>query len=554
VCGWLAYRIAALLRYQDPRGSLATLEGATLLATEASDRVLAACVLFLRGNLHCYVGEFQPGLTAMAAGAAAYDALTGEERTQLRTLGSVGGFVPDARQQHATLTMRLAGTGRFVEACRTGEALLAPQARPPAGGDAGDLAEANASRGLAVAHAALGRPDAARREFARARSLFEQLGDHFHVGVTATQELQWVALPYRADRPAEWEHLSAETERAWAPAGDAPAELPRGFARLPVLLLTGAWAEAHALALAVHAGGGSYKATATRALGVLARERGDVALAWRLIRDELPAGPDTPVGTANFSIALLLQRLAASLALDADDQGEARAWLTAHDNWLTWSGAVLGQAEGQLGWAACHRAAGEPILARQHAIRALDHARQPRQPLALLAGHRLMGELETLARRHTEAQTHLEQALALADACGAPYERALTLVALAELRLVTGGRAAARSLVDEARGTCATLEALPALARADALVARLVPARSSRETSPAGLSEREAEILRLVAAGESNREIAAALALSVRTVEKHVAHIYNKLGARGRADAAASAVRHGLLPEVTSQH
>jgi DNA-binding NarL/FixJ family response regulator len=71
---------------------------------------------------------------------------------------------------------------------------------------------------------------------------------------------------------------------------------------------------------------------------------------------------------------------------------------------------------------------------------------------------------------------------------------------------------------------------------------------------PSGLSEREVEILRFVAAGESNREIAAALSLSVRTVEKHVAHIYNKLGARGRADAAAFAVRHGLLPEVTSQH
>jgi DNA-binding NarL/FixJ family response regulator len=55
--------------------------------------------------------------------------------------------------------------------------------------------------------------------------------------------------------------------------------------------------------------------------------------------------------------------------------------------------------------------------------------------------------------------------------------------------------------------------------------------------------------LRRVASGQSNREIAEALALSVRTVEKHVAHVYNKLGARGRADAAAFAVRHGLLPE-----
>src|SRR5262249_52982243 len=158
----LAYRIAALRRYRDPRGSLALLQRATALAAEASDPVLAACALFLRGNLLCYIGEFQPGLAALAAGAAAHDALSCEARARLRVLGTVGGFVPDARQQRATLAMRLAGTGRFADACRVGEALLDPQAGPQAADAMGDLAEANASRGLAVAHAALGRPDEAR--------------------------------------------------------------------------------------------------------------------------------------------------------------------------------------------------------------------------------------------------------------------------------------------------------------------------------------------------------------------------------------------------------
>jgi predicted ATPase/DNA-binding CsgD family transcriptional regulator len=64
----------------------------------------------------------------------------------------------------------------------------------------------------------------------------------------------------------------------------------------------------------------------------------------------------------------------------------------------------------------------------------------------------------------------------------------------------------------------------------------------------AGLSERETEVLRLVASGQSNAEIAKELVLSVRTVEKHVANIYTKIGARGRADAATYAMRHGLLP------
>jgi predicted ATPase/DNA-binding CsgD family transcriptional regulator len=62
-----------------------------------------------------------------------------------------------------------------------------------------------------------------------------------------------------------------------------------------------------------------------------------------------------------------------------------------------------------------------------------------------------------------------------------------------------------------------------------------------------GLSERETQVLRLVARGQSNAEIATELVLSVRTVEKHVANIYAKIGARGRADAATYALRHGVL-------
>lgn len=545
--GWLGYRIAALRRYHDPRGALATLDDAARLAAEASDRVLAACTLFLRGNLHCYVGEFGPGLATLDAGIEALDALAGEDRERLHARGVIAGFAPDTRHHRGTLVMRLAGTGRFTDACQVAEGLAGPAAVAGAAGR-GDLAEANASRGLAVALGALGRPQESRHAFVHARAVFQHLGDHFHLGMTAMQELQWVVLSYRADRPAEWEHLTAEAERAWVRAGDAPAELPGGFVRLPVLLLTGQWPAARELALSVYAGGGSYKATAARALAVLAREQGDTVLARRLIQDELPAGVDTPLGTANFSTALLLQRLAAALALARGDPGEACEWLDAHDRWLNWSGALLGRAEGEIEWAMYHRAAGDHARSRRHADRALAHAERPRQPLALLAAHRLLGELDTAARRYGDAAAHLEQALTLADACAAPFERALTLLALAELRLSAGDRTAARPLVEEARAVFAPLGAAPALARAGTLTARLARARPAAQDYPAGLSAREVEVLRLVAAGDSNREIAAALSLSARTVEKHIAHIYAKLGARRRADAAAYAVRHGLLP------
>lgn len=62
----------------------------------------------------------------------------------------------------------------------------------------------------------------------------------------------------------------------------------------------------------------------------------------------------------------------------------------------------------------------------------------------------------------------------------------------------------------------------------------------------ARLSAREGEILRLLAAGKSNREIAEALVLSIRTVETHVARIYQKTGTANRAEASAYAVRQGL--------
>jgi DNA-binding CsgD family transcriptional regulator len=63
---------------------------------------------------------------------------------------------------------------------------------------------------------------------------------------------------------------------------------------------------------------------------------------------------------------------------------------------------------------------------------------------------------------------------------------------------------------------------------------------------PHGLSRRELEVLRWLAAGESNRQIARHLGLSPHTIERHVANLYRKIGARGRADATAYALRNGL--------
>ena len=63
---------------------------------------------------------------------------------------------------------------------------------------------------------------------------------------------------------------------------------------------------------------------------------------------------------------------------------------------------------------------------------------------------------------------------------------------------------------------------------------------------PAGLTAREVEVLRLVAAGLSNAEIAERLFLSPSTVKAHVANIFAKIGVHNRAAATEFALRHGI--------
>jgi HD-GYP domain-containing protein (c-di-GMP phosphodiesterase class II) len=69
-----------------------------------------------------------------------------------------------------------------------------------------------------------------------------------------------------------------------------------------------------------------------------------------------------------------------------------------------------------------------------------------------------------------------------------------------------------------------------------------------RREGPAGLTPREVEVLRLLAQGQSNKEIAARLVISPKTAGNHIEHIYSKIDASSRATASLFAVQHGLLP------
>ena len=145
----------------------------------------------------------------------------------------------------------------------------------------------------------------------------------------------------------------------------------------------------------------------------LAQLRGDAALAWAAIRWLLPRGAAEAPGEAMFHQAVELQQVAVALALQDRDPPAARPWLEAHDRWLTWGEAVCWQSERHALWALYHQQRGGFAAARSHADRALAHATEPRQPLALLAAHRLLGDLDTETGHYTDAATHLAEALAL---------------------------------------------------------------------------------------------------------------------------------------------
>ena len=212
--------------------------------------------------------------------------------------------------------------------------------------------------------------------------------------------------------------------------------------------------------------------------------------------------------------------------------------------------------------------------------RALDETTE------VIARPRLLGpavEIMLAAGDTYGARAATDELAALAAASDAPLLRAIALNAEGAVRLAAGDARGALPALREAWETWRDLDVPYEAARVRVLVARACEALGDQEmaameldaarrgleelgagpdlvrlaergrrsrggaATPGGLSGREVEVLRLVAAGRTNREIAAQLVLSERTVDRHVSNIFAKLRVSSRSAATAAAYERGLV-------
>jgi ATP/maltotriose-dependent transcriptional regulator MalT len=151
------------------------------------------------------------------------------------------------------------------------------------------------------------------------------------------------------------------------------------------------------------------------------------------------------------------------------------------------------------------------------------------------------GAVELAAGEPQAALVALRNAWYVWQELDAPYEAARTRVLIGLACRVLGDDETAALELEAARGVFVELEAAPDVARVDSL------ARRAGRAEPHGLTPRELQVLRLVAAGGTNKAIAAELVLSERTIDRHVSNIFAKLGVSSRAAATAYAYEHRLV-------
>ncbi|HEU0238595.1 MAG TPA: response regulator transcription factor [Micromonosporaceae bacterium] len=183
-------------------------------------------------------------------------------------------------------------------------------------------------------------------------------------------------------------------------------------------------------------------------------------------------------------------------------------------------------------------------LARAAAAELDDIAVAATSPLLRALAARADGQVALADGRAANGLSALRSSWRAWQNLDMPYEAAVTRVLIGECLAAQGDADAAAMEYDAARWWFEQLGAQPDLDRATALAQ---PAREASDRPANGLTDRELQVLRLVAAGGTNRAIAGELFLSEKTVARHISNIFTKLGVSSRAAATAYAYDHDLV-------
>ena len=338
-------------------------------------------------------------------------------------------------------------------------------------------------------------------------------------------------------------HELADANRAarWVAAtGEWLATLPAAVVftgicrvhRSQLLALTGDWARAEAEAAAVCVGlTGIHTAAAAEAhfqLAELRRLRGDRSAAAEEYGRAHALGRDPQPGLALLRLAEG-NHAAAAAAIEA---------------------ALVAHPHDALARARLRAAQVEIALARHD----LPGARTAADELEATAARYVtsglcgaatsaVGALRLAESRPADALPLLVEAARLWQGCRARYETARVRLLLARAYRALGDLESAARELDVADATFAELGAVPDRAAVATLRA---PARRL----PGGLTGREVDVLACLARGRTNRQIAEALTISEKTVERHLTNIFTKLDVTSRTAAAGFAHEHGLLRDL----
>lgn len=185
-------------------------------------------------------------------------------------------------------------------------------------------------------------------------------------------------------------------------------------------------------------------------------------------------------------------------------------------------------------------ACADPGTARKASDELTETASTFASPAFAAAARHATGAMWLADGRAAEALPALREARRAWQELDAPYETARVRVLLGAAHRDLGDDETARWESDEAVATFTALGA----------ARDLRPLVDAGSAAPGGLTAREIGVLRCLATGASNREIARALVISEKTVARHLANVYTKLGVISRTAAAAFAFEHDVFPRT----